>query len=281
MKKKLEIAGWLSWLFAAGALPAYANNPPQPDGMLSILLIFPVAMLAYRFAGAKLTEKEQGRRFLSGLGLGVCFFLTLGGTEIAIIPLLILLYYGVRRGVLACVRGQGWKRFALGATGVLFTFFAVANYLASLNYYPSVTITEATGVGRVRNLATAQETFKSARTLDQNKNGVGEYGNFEQLKKAGLLDPNWELRGPNNAYQYALILSGERGHDEKEFFAYATPTNYGDVHWTLSLIGAMRPQPRYAKHTFAVDESGIIRAADLGGSRAVTREEAQKWPPIH
>jgi hypothetical protein len=280
MKKAAGKALWVLWLVLAGALPAYANNPPAPDGMLSILLIFPVAMLAYRFAGAKPTEKEQGRRFLSGLGLGVCFFLTLGGTEIAIIPLLILLYYGVRRGVLACVRGQGWKRFAIGATAVLFTFFAVANYLASLAYYPGAMMAEATGVGRLRNLATALETFKSARTLDLNKNGVGEYGSFEQLKKAGLLDPGWELRGTNNAYQYALILSGDPTRDEKEFFVYATPTNYGEVHWTLSLIGAMRPQRRYAKRTFASDETGVIRASDLGGSRAVTREEAQKWPPV-
>ena len=280
MKKAPRRVFWVSWMVLAGALPAYANNPPQPDGMLSILLIFPVAMLAYRFAGAKLTEKEQKRLLLRRIALGICFFLTLGGTEIAIIPLLILLYYGVRRGVLACVRGQGWKRFALGATVVLFTFFAVANYLASLNYYPSVTLTAAMGVGRLRTLATAQETFKSARTLDLNKNGVGEYGSFEQLKKAGLLDPGWELRDPKNAYQYALILSGDPARDEKEFFVYATPTNYGEVRWTLSLIGAMRPQPRYAKHTFAVDESGIVRAADLGGSRAVTREEARKWKPL-
>lgn len=280
MKKALDKSLWVLWFVLAGALPAFANNPPQPDGMLSILLIFPVAMLAYRFAGAKLTEKEQKRLLLRRIVLGICFFLTLAGTEIAIIPLLILLYYGVRRGVLACVRGQGWKRFALGATVVLFTFFAVANYLASLNWYPSVTLTEATGVGRVRTLATAQETFKSARTLDLNKNGVGEYGNFDQLKKAGHLDPGWELRDPKNAYQYALILSGDPTRDEKEFFVYATPTNYGNVHWTLSLIEALRPQRRYAKRTFASDETGVIRASDLGGSRAVTREEAQKWKPL-
>ena len=129
MRKKMEIAGWLSWLFAAGALPAYANNRAAPDGMLSILLIFPVAILAYRFAGAKITEKEQKGRFLSGIGLGVCFFLTLGGPYIALIPLLILLYYGLRRGALACVRGQGWKRFVLGPTVIVFTILAVANYL--------------------------------------------------------------------------------------------------------------------------------------------------------
>jgi adenine specific DNA methylase Mod len=31
---------------------------------------------------------------------------------------------------------------------------------------------------------------------------------------------------------------------------------------------------------FKHDENGVIRRADLGGSRPVTREEAQKWQPI-
>ena len=47
MKKKLEIATWLGWFLLAGTLPAFANNPPAPDGMLSILLLFPMAILGF------------------------------------------------------------------------------------------------------------------------------------------------------------------------------------------------------------------------------------------
>jgi hypothetical protein len=30
--------------------------------------------------------------------------------------------------------------------------------------------------------------------------------------------------------------------------------------------------------TFACDQAGMVRGVDLGGSRAVAREEAAKWP---
>lgn len=279
MKKKIAgKAFWVLWGVLAGALPVYANSPPAPDGMLSILLIFPVAILAYRFAGAKLTDKEQGRRFLSGAGLGVCFFLTLGGTEIALIPLLVLLIYGMRRGALACLRGQGWKRFVFGPAVIVFTILAIGNYLISLNARSYIFSTEHKGAQGLREIVGAEEQFRSTALLDADKNGVPEYGSADQLRTAGLARDRLSPSASALGYRYTIVVTGDPAQDEKKFFAYATPVNYGGRgNLGISLLDAVGSRPKAAWRTFATDESGEIRAADLGTSREARREETQKW----
>ncbi len=278
MKKETHRVLWFAWMMLVSALPAYANNPPAPDGMLSLVLIFPVAMLGYRFAGAQRTEKENKRRVLKGLVLALAFLLTMGGTEIAIIPLLVLLYYGVRRGVMAIVRGQGWKRIALGTLMILFTFFGVANYLASLNNYPSEQREDLTAVGRLRQIVAAEHQFRSDAVLDADKNGVPEYGSLEQLVATNLSSAYDYAPPKRGGPRFTLVLTGDPARDEKEFFVYATPTHYGAPRRTISLLDGSRP--RVSRRTFATDETGVIRSADLGTARPVTREEAEKWPPV-
>lgn len=266
------------WLVLAGCMPAYANNPPAPDGMLSVVMIFPVAILGLRFAGARLPAVSRKWRILKGLGLGLATFLTAGGTDLAAIPLLILLVYGLLRGTQAINLGQGGKRFAAGVAVMLFTLFAMANYVASTMGYPSAAATESYAAGTVRDINTAEEQFRSGATLDANKNGAGEYGSLDQLRKAGLLDGNFASSA--SEYQFVLALNGDPSRDEKEYFLYAAPKNYGQPPWTLSLVAILRPPPRFGRRTFVSDETGVIRARDLGTSRPVTRKEAQSWEPL-
>jgi hypothetical protein len=275
MKKAARRVFWVLWMVLAGALPAYANNPP---GILSILLIFPVAILAYRLAGAKLTEKERKWRFLSGLGLAVCFFLTLGGTGIAVIPLLILLFYGMRRGALACARGQGWKRFVFGPAVIIFTILATGNYLSSLNARSYIYIAQGRGAQGLRDIVGAEENFRSTARLDADKNGLPEYGSADQLRAAGLARDQLSPSASAQGYRFVIVITGNPAQDEKQFFAYATPVNYaGRDNLGISLLDAIRSRPKAAWRTFATDESGEVRDADLGTSREVTREETQKW----
>ncbi len=280
MKRVVSNAMGTVGLILAGAAPAYANNPPAPDGMLSIILLFPVAIFGFRLAGATFNDKEKKWKTVRGFVLGVSAFLTVGGTEIAIIPLLILLCYGLLRGGQALARGQGGKRFAFGSGMILFTLFAVANYLASLNYTPGPSRSHSSAVGAIRTIVTAEITYATDKKLDVNHNGTPEYGTLEQLHQAGLIPDSYVTpRSPGN-YQLVVVLSGDPARNEKEFFVYATPRQYGEpASWviTLSLIEAIRPRGQYGFRSFAADESGIIRFADLGGARAVTREEAQKW----
>lgn len=264
----------LLWFLLSAAVPAYPNNPPRPDGMLGILLLFPVAILGLRAAGARRPPQSRTRRILEGVVLVVSTVLAAAGTGIAIIPLVILLVYGLLRGVEAMRFGYGRRRWAIGAVIILFALFAVANYLASLSYLPSPYFTESLAVARVRSLLAAQLDLQASAKLDRNGNGVGEFASLEVLQR---LDPALELP---HGYQFVAEVSGDPVQDEKQFFAYATPLDYGDRPWRFSLLDAFGPRRYFARRTFAVDESGVIRARDTGGSQAVTREETKDWPSV-
>jgi len=281
MNKGSRIAGGLWWILVAGAAPAYANNPPAPDGMLSLLLVFPVAILGFRLAGAKFTEKEKKWRILRGVLLALCTLAAAAGTGVGGLGMLVLLSYGLLRGAQAMGRGQGGRRFALGAFMILFAFFAGANYLTSLNNWPSVLRSESSAVGAVRTIVTAETTFRADKKLDANKNGIPEYGTPEQLHQAGLIPDSYRKPGGPGGYRLVVVLTGDPAQDEKEFFVYATPDNYGSPPAvSISLVEAIRPQRRFGLRSFAADETGEIREADLGGSRAVTRAVAQKWKKL-
>ena len=79
------------------------------------------------------------------------------------------------------------------------------------------------------------------------------------------------------------VLSADPAHAEKEYFVCATPEHYGFWGYPVlpgsSLWAGARSAKLLACRTFASDETGVLRAADLGTSRAVTREEAKKWNP--
>ena len=137
----------------------------------------------------------------------------------------------------------------------------------------------------MRSIAIAEETFRSNATLDQNKNHAGEYGTLDQLIQAGLIADYVSTGVERTNYRFVVVVSGDPARDEKEFFAYASPVLWyssGErVGWTLlqrwSWVAALHPTRPRGRPTFATDESGVIRQADLGESRPVTREETRKW----
>lgn len=169
-------------------------------------------------------------------------------------------------------RGQGRRRFALGPLVIVFTLVACANYLASLGTWSSVERSEASAVSAVRNIITAEITYVADKRLDANQNGISEYGTLEQLREAGLI-PDFYLapEGPGG-YRLSVVLRREPTRDEKEFFAHAAPGHYGrPARVGISLLKAFLLHRYYGVRTFAADESGEIRGADLGGARGDTR----------
>ena len=131
---------------------------------------------------------------------------------------------------------------------------------------------------------TAEINYTAGKELDVNHNGTPEYGTLEQLLRARLIS-DYCLRAESpGGYDFAVLLSGDPVRDEKEFLVVATPRNYGkpvNEFFRLSLIRAFRPPTRRSSlRSYAADETGVIRFADLGGARAVTREAAQKWQPL-
>ena len=281
MKPNVLVASMLVWFLLSDPPAAYANNPPAPDGMLSIILLFPVAIYGFLFAGAKLTEKERKWKPVRGIVLGASAVLMAAGTGIAILPTLILLGYGLLRGAQAMARGQGAKRFAIGSGMILFTLLAVANYMASLTTLPSTMNTHAIAAGEVRSIVTAEMEFRANAKLDVNKNGIPEFGTLTQLQQAGLLPDNYATPNPRSGYHHVLVLADDPARNEKEFFLYSTPKSYGESPGVgISLLKALHPRATGGFRTFSADETQVLRWADLGGSRPVTREEAQKWQRV-
>ena len=251
--------------------------------MLGVILIFPAAILGLRLAAAKLPEMSRRRKFVGRAGLFLAVLLTAGGTVIALIPLVVLFGFGLYRSLQMMKHGQGIRRFGAGVAMLLFSVFAIANYLASLNYaWLSTLAAESDCVSVVSAVAGAEEKFKAATVLDANKNKIGEYGTLKQLEEQGdVLERRYLTSGRPRGYKLVLQLSDDPAVNEKQYFLYAMPTDYGEPpYWVPSLLRSLRRPARNARRSFAVDESGVIRARDLGGSRPVTRAEAEKWPPL-
>jgi hypothetical protein len=248
--------------------------------MFGVILIFPLVLMAWRLAGIQAAAKERKWRAANWGLLTLSVLLLAAGDEIFIFGLVYVLIYGIRRGTQVVGRGQGKKRLALGGAIILFTLFGLSNYVMSLGHNPDPP--ERRAVSGLRHIAGAEETFRSSANSDQNKIPVGEYGTLDQLTQGGILD-HLEQR----EYRFVLVVSGDPARDKKEFFAYASPVkySYGEwVGWSFlpggSWVAALHPTPPLTRHTFAIDESGVVRQADLGTSRPVTREETRNWKPF-
>ncbi|MBI4165970.1 MAG: hypothetical protein HY508_09585 [Acidobacteria bacterium] len=281
MIRIVDKAAWMMLLLVASAVPAYANNPPAPDGAFSLLLIIPVVIIASRLAREQRGKKGWKSRVLTGLVLGLAILFSMAGTELSMAAMIVVVY-GLWRGIEVMRHGQGAKRFGLGAAVVMFSLLAAANYVAAL-VYPLVAPPEARVLSVIRSIVTAEINYAAGKKIDANHNGIPEYGTMEQLIQDGLNANYFFGADSPGGYDFAVLLSGDPVRDEKEFLVVATPRNYGkpaNSALRFSLIRAFRPTRRASLRSYATDETGVIRFADLGGARAVTREAAQRWQPL-
>jgi hypothetical protein len=277
------------WILTLSARPAWANNPPQPDGLFSLILIFPVVILGFRLAGAIYTEGERKWRVLRGSLLALAVILALAGTAMALIPLAILLAFGCVRGAQIMVRGTGPWRMLIGPAVCLWTLFAVSDYVVSLTVHSPVRFNETTVVEHLRSLNDAERAYAL-------RDDSRRYATIEQLREARIpLQLTWgEPRDDPGAYD---ILFGSRNRSGYRYYStvdpsgrrywiVAVPVSYGKEVRPLVLPGSSwfhtlnHDLGGSGQRSFALDESGVIRAADLGTSRPVTREEAEKWKPL-
>lgn len=265
------------------ASPAYANNPPQPDGFFSILLIFPVVILGRRLAGAVLPQKSRWHRVAVILTLTVCAFLCAAGTTFALPPLLLILAYGIWRGAQILSLGQGRKKLIIGAAVIAWVLFGVTDYVVSIIEYDPAGVLESIAVGRLLDLAGAETQFNTPA----HSNGAHSpsFGTIAELNEAGLLKWRLNVRDIQSGYRYGEIVDKSR----PQFLFYAVPAypHNSAPRWFRfvpggSLLWAMIGKDRSTEtgvRSFAVDESGVIRVATHRNSQTlVTREEAQTWP---
>ncbi|MGD0509674.1 MAG: hypothetical protein ABSA27_17900 [Terriglobales bacterium] len=283
--------GLIFWMLTLGCVPAWANNAPQPDGLFSIILIFPVAIIGFRLAGAAYTAGERKRRVLLGLVLALAVIVAMAGSGIAMIPLIMVLVYGCMRGVQIIVRGHGPKRVFIGVAVCLWTLFAVSDYVVSLEVWSPVRVHETTAVEDLRALASAEATY--ARSNDAKR-----YATIEQLRDARtpLQFGGQEIKDGSRIYDLYLNGSVRAGYRYSstvdasggKFLITAVPAEYEKEpaplrvpgsSWLYSLRSHAK-RDEAGQRSFAIDETGVIRAADLGTTRPVTRDEVEKWKPL-
>lgn len=263
------------------AATAYANNPPQPDGLFSILLIFPVVILGRRLAAVAPVQKTLWNRIAVTLVMTVCVVLCMAGTEIALIPLLGITVYGILRATQIIRQGQGRKRMVIGAAVIGLVLFAVSDYFASLLSYDPGPVMESIAVSRLRSLGAAEGEF---RTPAYAKESSPAYGTMAELADAKLLSQHLTPNAPLGGYVYGEIID----KPQNQFLFYAVPAfrHLSSSRWfhivpggslLLALLGRDHPGET-GERSFAVSETGIIRVSPhREPNTSVNREEALGW----
>ncbi len=271
---------------ATCVVPASANNPPQPDGMLSLLLIFPVVLIGMRLADARPDPHTKWRPVLTGLLMALAFIISMAGDEIGAFGLLAILICGIVRGVQIMKRGKGWKSWVFGTVVIAWVLFASLDYVVSVATFPPsrIAVNEAITVGRLRTFSEAESDFAKAHPgiLGVQSN----YATIEELQKEGLIGKNIQFSQVQNGYRYGEIAEPSK----HQILIYALPIDHQPPRppgWEM-LPGASLFRGLLKKketegggvRSFAVDETGVIRWSVRPTGTPVTREEALKWEPL-
>jgi hypothetical protein len=276
----------LLFLVLGFALPAYANNPPQPDGLFSVLLIFPIVILSARLAGLARAPKSASARIIGGIAVGVlCTLLLMAGTFLGALVALGVLVYAILRGSQIIRRGQSGKRVVIGAVVMAFAVFAFIDYWVSIvSFYSPEAAAEASAVSGVRSLSIAESEF--AKSSQGGHVPAGAVGMLKDLENAKLIDGSFSNSQLRKGYRYGEIVDSAKG----QFLFYAIPApelKPGSSHGYLvpgtSLLKSIQGvdhEEGTGYRSFAVDETGVIRTSIRTRTGSVTREEIAIWAPL-
>jgi len=174
----------------------------------------------------------------------------------------------------------------------------VSDLVVSTWIYSPIPFNEFTTIDNLRYLAQAEQTY--ANTTPGKR-----YATIKQLQDAKIPLPTESSGIVQEPAIYDLYLnerircgyrfSATVDPDGQKFLIAAVPATYkknltpllvpGASLWiALRSMGQKRsPQidpSNVGQRSFAIDETGVVRAADLGTTRPVTREEAEKWKPV-
>jgi len=110
---------------------------------------------------------------------------------------------------------------------------------------------EANAIGAMRAISNAQHTFQGCAGTDVDTDGIGEYGDLFLLSNAApaFLDDSLGS-GQKSGYFISITTTGITNMDEIIWDATAFPIS----------------KNRTGNRTFYIDESGVIRASDMGGA---------------
>jgi len=271
-------------IVCAFALPAYANNPPQPDGLFSILLVFPIIIFGSRLSGLAPKPRKLYVRIIRGVAVGICSLVFLAaGTEIGALAALVVMVYAIVRAYRIMRHGQGAKSQLIGAFIAAFSLFAFVDYWASIVSGPHMSSDAYEYIARMRieRLGEAGQQFSISGKHDVAGGPI--YGAINDLEAAHMISSPPAAGQIVQGYLFGEILDTDRKH----FLFYAIPApglKPGEQNTEFvpgaslvkSLFGA-KDEQRTGRYSFAVDETGKIRRAIRNTSVPVTREEVSQW----
>ena len=267
------------------AVPAYANNPPQPDGLFSMLLIIPFAIVGMRVARVPPERRSLLSRIVRAIIL-LGLLLVLGaGDEIGPLAAVAVLIYAIMRASQMIRLGQGTKRIVFGSVVILFSLFAVVDYVVSCaTNVSSLALHESITVGNLRSITSAQLEF--AKSIKAGGHDAETFATLDELENAGSLPSRFSGGRIVSGYQYVEFLDA----DKKRFIVYAIPapgmSPSQNVHLVpgSSLFGAIfhgkGREEGTGERSFVVDETGVIRFAIRPNPIPPARDEYAAWKPL-
>jgi len=288
VKSAMALFNRLCTLFVfllAFAIPAYANNPPQPDGLFSLLLVFPVVLLACRLAGLNSPPKRSVMRIIVWTLVGVGSVVLLGaGTFIGAFAALLVLIYAIVRASHIMQKSESRKRPLIGLAVIAFALFAFVDYFVSIaTYHKSTAVYEYIATMKIRQLNEAEQEFAKSGQSDAPKETI--FGTIKDLEAARLIQSTVATGQTVDGYRFGEVLDAGRKH----YVLYAIPapelklaeTN-PEVVPGASLLKALlgRKEQGTGRLSFAVDETGEIRQAVRTATGPVTREEFSHWEKL-
>jgi len=257
---------------------------PEPGGIASLLLLFPIIFFGSRMAEASPIEKTHSRRIRTGFVLGICVLLMAILPLLGPIALLVVLFYGILCAIQIMRRGEGGKRFLIGTVVIAFTFFALADYAASFaGHGTHLAANESSAVGTLRSLFSAEEKFRDSTGTELAKEP--RYGSMEDLRNKKLIDSGLQVGIPRSGYVFREVVDPGR----KQFLYYAVPEHLppsrSEPGWAHFLPGlslyfnVLRRDKSHGTGTrsFAVDETGTVRFTASPIAPPVQREAAEHW----
>jgi len=150
---------WLLIAMVVGCVaPGVRQQPPQPDGLFSILLIFPAAILGRgwrRGASAKIpgTAHFDSSHFA---GMRISCMAERDWPSFHSSSSRFTAFAGHSN----LRHGQGRKRILIGTAVIGLVLFSVTDYFASLLSYDPRAVLESIAASRLRSLATAEQQLK-------------------------------------------------------------------------------------------------------------------------
>jgi hypothetical protein len=200
---------------------------------------------SYQHLPPRSQNLKQGLAITS-LVLGCLNFPTIGFLGIGAVTGLMLGIVALRN---ARKRPQMYGGQGLAIAGVvtngfyLLLFFPIVMAIAIPNIFASYrAANEGSAIASLRSIAEAESTYYGRRQ---------EFGTLEDLSAAQLVRPEI-ANGTHNGYRFGVRRSSNGNGVLNTFEATAVPVDFG----------------KSGRRSFLIDETGVVRAADVGGREA-------------